>query len=148
MKKSTKVVIGVITGLSAVAAFVAMKLPFVDVFKRDDIYDEYEETDDFDEPDINDADEIERTLQIAEEAKKFGEASKVQDSEADAVVKELNASMEQTEGLRDELHVEVDDFDEEYRKRLEGTREMLTNRLEAVKAQLEAIDSELAELDK
>lgn len=148
MKKSTKVVIGVITGLSAVAAFVAMKIPFVDVFKRDDIYDEYEETDDFDEPDINDADEIERTLQIAEEAKKFGEASKVQDSEADAVVKELNASMEQTEGLRDELHVEVDDFDEEYRKRLEGTREMLTNRLEAVKAQLEAIDSELAELDK
>lgn len=148
MKKSTKVVIGVITGLSAVAAFVAMKIPFVDVFKRDDIYDEYEETDDFDEPDINDADEIERTLQIAEEAKKFGEASKVQDSEADAVVKELNASMEQTEGLRDELHVEVDDFDEEYRKRLEGTRQMLTNRLEAVKAQLEAIDSELAELDK
>lgn len=148
MKKSTKVVIGVITGLSAVAAFVAMKLPFVDVFKRDDIYDEYEEPDDFDEPDINDADEIERTLQIAEEAKKFGEASKVQDSEADAVVKELNASMEQTEGLRDELHVEVDDFDEEYRKRLEGTRQMLTNRLEAVKAQLEAIDSELAELDK
>lgn len=148
MKKSTKVVIGVITGLSAVAAFVAMKIPFVDVFKRDDIYDEYEEPDDFDEPDINDADEIERTLQIAEEAKKFGEASKVQDSEADAVVKELNASMEQTEGLRDELHVEVDDFDEEYRKRLEGTREMLTNRLEAVKAQLEAIDSELAELDK
>lgn len=148
MKKSTKVVIGVITGLSAVAAFVAMKLPFVDVFKRDDIYDEYEETDDFDEPDINDADEIERALQIAEEAKKFGEASKVQDSEADAVVKELNASMEQTEGLRDELHVEVDDFDEEYRKRLESTRQMLTNRLEAVKAQLEAIDSELAELDK
>ena len=148
MKKSTKVVIGVITGLSAVAAFVAMKLPFVDMFKRDDIYDEYEEPDDFDEPDINDADEIERTLQIAEEAKKFGEASKVQDSEADAVVKELNASMEQTEGLRDELHVEVDDFDEEYRKRLEGTRQMLTNRLEAVKAQLEAIESELAELDK
>ncbi len=148
MKKSTKVVIGVITGLSAVAAFVAMKVPFIDLFKRDDIYDEYEEPDDFDEPDINDADEIERTLQIAEEAKKFGEASKVQDSEADAVVKELNASMEQTEGLRDELHVEVDDFDEEYRKRLEGTRQMLTNRLEAVKAQLEAIDSELAELDK
>lgn len=148
MKKSTKVVIGVMTCLSAVAAFVAMKIPFIDVFKRDDIYDEYEEPDDFDEPDINDADEIERTLQIAEEAKKFGEASKVQDSEADAVVKELNASMEQTEGLRDELHVEVDDFDEEYRKRLEGTRQMLTNRLEAVKAQLEAIDSELAELDK
>lgn len=148
MKKSTKVVIGVITGLSAVAAFVAMKVPFVDLFKRDDIYDEYEEPDDFDEPDINDADEIERTLQIAEEAKKFGEASKVQDSEADAVVKELNASMEQTEGLRDELHVEVDDFDEEYRKRLEGTRQMLTNRLEAVKAKIEAVDSELAELDK
>lgn len=148
MKKSTKVVIGVITGLSAVAAFVAMKVPFVDLFKRDDIYDEYEEPDDFDEPDINDADEIERTLQIAEEAKKFGEASKVQDSEADAVVKELNASMEQTEGLRDELHVEVDGFDEEYRKRLEGTRQMLTNRLEAVKAKLEAVNSELAELDK